>query len=99
MSSDSGREDESEKKALPGGDMKTYTEWHEEFYNGDWTDFEKQKAMIYPTMSTAEKIAWEILQDVTDRRGWSQEWDQFEDDIRNEIFATFVKIAEKGIAE
>ena len=36
---------------------------------------------------TADKIVLAILADVTDRRGWRQEWDQFDEDARNEIIA------------
>jgi hypothetical protein len=45
-------------------------------------------------MSLAERIAWSILEDVTDRRGWRQEWDQFDTKIKNEIFAEHVKIVQ-----
>lgn len=32
--------------------------------------------------TTAEKIVDAILRDVTDRRGWRQEWESFDEDIR-----------------
>jgi hypothetical protein len=33
----------------------------------------------------AEEIRDAILDDVTDRRGWRQAWDEFDDDIQQEI--------------
>lgn len=77
--------------------MKTYIEWHEKMFDGEWTDYDAQKILVASQMMTAEAIAWDILMDVTDRRGWRQEWDQFDEDIRNEIFSSFVTIIEKGI--
>ena len=38
-----------------------------------------------------ERIAFEILRDATDRRGWRQEWDQFDDDIREELIGTWIE--------
>jgi hypothetical protein len=38
----------------------------------------------------AEQIRDAILADVTDRRGWSQEWDQFDADVKEEIRATWL---------
>lgn len=40
----------------------------------------------------AEKIRDAILSDVTCRRGWRQEWDGFDDDIRDEIRETWLAI-------
>ena len=40
-----------------------------------------------------------ILADVTDRRGWRQEWDGFDDDIQAEIKATWKKIVKAAIAK
>ena len=39
--------------------------------------------------SLARKIAEAILDDVTDRRGWRQEYDEFDDDVRREIDDTW----------
>lgn len=39
------------------------------------------------------KIVRTILDDVTDRRGWRQEWDEFDQDVKQEIRDTWtVKI-------
>lgn len=38
---------------------------------------------------TANAIVKVILADVTDRRGWRQEWDQFDDGIKREIKETW----------
>lgn len=40
----------------------------------------------------AKKIAQAILADVTDRRGWRQEWDRFDSDIQCEIRETHTDI-------
>ena len=45
----------------------------------------------------SERIRDKILDDVTDRRGWRQEWDQFDEDIQNEIKATWLKKIEKEL--
>lgn len=46
-------------------------------------------------MSKSEKIRDAILKDITDRRGWRQEWDQFDGDVQNEIRSTWLNIIEK----
>lgn len=43
-------------------------------------------------MSIVTEIVDGILDDVTDRRGWKQEWGQFDPDIKVEIRATWAKI-------
>lgn len=45
--------------------------------------------------NTATKIMKALIKDITDRRGWDSEWDQFDDDIKREIKETFVKIIMK----
>jgi hypothetical protein len=45
----------------------------------------------------AERIALAILRDVTDRRGWRQEWDQFDDDVRRELAETWVKLIRQAM--
>lgn len=46
----------------------------------------------------ARKIADAILQDVTDRRGWRQEWEGFDEDIQKEIKDTWVQIIKKELS-
>ena len=41
---------------------------------------------------TAEQIALAILYDVTDRRGWRQEWDGFDASIRRDILERWTQI-------
>jgi hypothetical protein len=52
-------------------------------------------------MSTnkAKRIAAAILADVTDRRGWSQEWDGFDEEIQEEIVVTWEKIIDKHLKD
>lgn len=47
----------------------------------------------------AKKIAQAILADVTDRRGWRQEWDGFDDDIQDEIVNTWIRIIDEHLKE
>jgi hypothetical protein len=45
----------------------------------------------------AERIRDAILDDVTDLGGWRQEWDQFDDDIQEEIKQTWLGLIEKEL--
>ena len=36
-----------------------------------------------------DRVVLAIYTDVTDRRGWRQEWDQFDEDVRAEIVRTW----------
>jgi hypothetical protein len=47
------------------------------------------------SMPRAKRLLFGILADVTDRRGWRQEWDQMDDDIREEILETWLKLIEQ----
>ena len=40
----------------------------------------------------ATDIMSKILDDVTDRRGWRQEWDRFDNEIKEEIKAEWHKL-------
>jgi hypothetical protein len=40
-------------------------------------------------ITAAKAIVRRILADVTDRRGWRQEWDQFDSEIKDEIQETW----------
>lgn len=39
-----------------------------------------------------EAIVFDILSDITDRRGFRQEFDQVDDDIKNEMIQTWLNI-------
>jgi hypothetical protein len=59
--------------------------------------FDRLTAM--ETLGTpAEKIAAKIWRDVTDRRGWRQAADQFDDDIKHEILDQWVQLANEVTA-
>lgn len=45
----------------------------------------------------ANKIAKAILKDVTDRRGWSQAYDTFDHDVREEIHNSWVFLIEQQL--
>lgn len=47
----------------------------------------------------AKKIEDALLADITDRRGWRQEWDHFDDDIKKEIYQTHTEIIRKVLEE
>lgn len=40
----------------------------------------------------AQKIMRRILADATDRRGWRQEWDMFDADVKREIRREWLKV-------
>jgi len=46
----------------------------------------------------AEAITFDILRDVTDRRGWRQEWDGFDSDIQESIIQTWIDIVQKQLS-
>ena len=45
------------------------------------------------SMSNSEFIVWEIVNDLSDRRGLSHEWNGIEPGIQDEIFEAWVAIA------
>jgi hypothetical protein len=47
----------------------------------------------------AKRIAKTILDDVTERRGWRQTWDQFDDDIKREIMREWHKLIDAALAQ
>ena len=47
--------------------------------------------------SLETRIVSAILWDVTDRRGWRQEWDEFDDGIKKEIVAEWVALVHREI--
>ena len=51
------------------------------------------------THSCTKKIVKAILADATDRRGWRQEWDQFDDEVRKEIHRDWAKIIDDILAK
>jgi hypothetical protein len=60
----------------------------EEFY-----DYYKEK----PT-DPAKKILFAVLNDLFDRRGLRQEWDGFDEDIKEELLETNLKIVAKNLS-
>lgn len=70
----------------------TYKQFFNEYYGGPYADVNATEQRVLASMTQAERIAWKLLEDVTDRRSWGQAWDSFDDDIQDEIFAKFVKI-------
>ena len=45
----------------------------------------------------AERIRDAILGDVTDRRGWRQEWDGFDEDVREEILSRWTHLIQEQL--
>jgi hypothetical protein len=46
----------------------------------------------------SRKIMRALLADITDRRGWRQDWDMFDEDVKREIRKTHAAIIEKHLA-
>jgi len=48
----------------------------------------------YPVIEVelAKRIAFRLLADATDRRGWRQAFGQFDDDIKEELLATWIEL-------
>lgn len=53
--------------------------------------------MNNPRRKLAQKIMRDLLKDITDRRGWRQQWDQFDEDVKVEIRKTHTDIIEKHL--
>jgi hypothetical protein len=49
--------------------------------------------------TTAERIRDAILDDVTDRRGWRQEWEGFDDDVQEEVKQSWLDTIESILEE
>ncbi len=45
-------------------------------------------------VSSQERIAFDILSDIRDRRGLKSEWNSIDDDIQEEILKTWIKIVD-----
>lgn len=48
-----------------------------------------------PDITQAERIVFSIIDDITDRKGLSDEWDAIEDGIKSEIISTHIEIVNK----
>ena len=46
----------------------------------------------YEKGDAAQKATAKIIRDITDRRGWRQEYDKFDDDVVLEIFESIDKL-------
>jgi hypothetical protein len=68
----------------------TYTEIYTAMFSDD-VQFE------YTSLSTSQQIAWDILRDLTDRRGLANEFYNCDADIQDEIFDTWVDIIDKHL--
>ncbi len=53
------------------------------------------KQGIKPDLTIAERKAWEIIEDLTDRFGLKQEWDDIDEDIQDEIFDKWRQIIDR----
>ena len=49
-------------------------------------------------VSKSKEIVFSILNDLTDRRGLKQEFDQIDDDIKEELIETWIEITEKKLS-
>lgn len=46
---------------------------------------------VYPDRNS-KRILFDIVSDLTDRRGFRQEWEQADEDIQEEILSTWLEI-------
>ena len=44
------------------------------------------------SFGTIKNIVFSLLHDITDRRGFSGQWDQIDDDVREETIQTWIDI-------
>lgn len=72
----------------------TYREFFEAYHDGAYGESVATHERVLASMTPSERIAWKLLEDITDRRGWGQEWDGMDDEIQDRIFSGFVKIIE-----
>ena len=47
----------------------------------------------------AKKIIWGVIRDLSDRRGFKQEWSMIDEDVKTEIINTWELIAIAAILE
>jgi hypothetical protein len=47
--------------------------------------------------TVCERICDAILKDATDRRGWRQAWDDFDDDTQDEIKSTWLNLIRREL--
>lgn len=72
-------------------------------FSVEWQHVPGIMTMIDPEHLRAEtmqdKLGGAILDDITDRRGWSQEWDQFDGEVRDEIAARLPEVALRSLRD
>ena len=47
--------------------------------------------------SPAARIVWTILNDVTSRKGWDDEWDSFDDEIQHDIIDNWLSLTRAAL--
>lgn len=70
---------------------------HDEYY-----DFVLQgSGPDYPLLDVAlaKRITYRILQDMRNRRGLRQQWEQIDEDVQEEIIAAWIDLAETEIQD
>jgi len=67
--------------------------------NNELLTSEKMVMKELPTKQIAERAVREILFDLTDRSGLQNEWDSFDDEVRDEIIASWQGIVERAVNE
>lgn len=71
----------------------SYQFWKEASdYEKDFTLLDKFYDRKKVELTNTEEIVFDILADVTDRRGWRQEWDGFDIEIKEEIIKTWINL-------
>lgn len=65
--------------------------------NEDAEPFYDRLSPMERSKDPAERIVYRLWMDVTDRRGWRQEADMMDDEIKIEILEAWLKIVRPGI--
>ena len=50
-----------------------------------------------PSITKSEEIIFDIIDDLTDRRGLRQEWEDIDDEVKEEIIKTWIDLVDKKI--
>jgi hypothetical protein len=66
----------------------TYTE----IYEKRWGDDPRAGREFIDQLPVEQRTAFRLIEDMSDRRGLGQEWDQIDDELKDEIFGEWARI-------
>ena len=73
----------------------TYTE----IFEKRWGDDARAGREVIEQLPVEQRTAWRLVEDLSDRRGLAQEWDQIDDEIKDEIFDEWSRIIREVTAQ